>query len=202
MDVCISPRAFFPKLQYYEEVGWPVLFAFLYAGLTTGIYFLWMVALVLGLGGRSPLPGLSNPQEMAELSRQAACVWGVIALIAPIMVMAFFFLRVLGSHGLLLLFGGGQNGLVMTLRAMAYAQAPGLFAVVPWGGLLIRWFWCLGLEILGLAEVHETDTWRAALAILLPVALCGLAGMTLLALIWVPLMQEMQQMGWPSPGAP
>lgn len=200
-EVCLSPRNFFSKLQFYEEVGWPAFFAFLYAGLTSGIYFLWMVVLLLASGALSNPPGLAHPPEVAELSRQAACVWGAIALMAPIMVMAFFFLRVLGTHLLLLLCGGGRKGLVMTLRAMAYAQAPGLFAVVPCLGLPIRWLWSMGLEILGLAEVHETDTWRAALAILLPLALCCLAALTLLALIWSPLMQEVQRMGWPSPEA-
>lgn len=199
-QACTSPHTLFSKLHYNDEVGLAIFFMFLYAGVTTGIYFLWMVLLSLGQGAMAPLPELANSQEWAAIARQNAFVWGVIALLAPMFVVTLFFLRVLVSHLLLLLFGGGERGMIMTLRAMAYAQAPGLFAVAPCCGLPIRWVWSLVLEILGLAEIHKTDTWRTALAILLPVSFGVLAAMALLAFIWSPLMQEVQQMGFPPVG--
>jgi hypothetical protein len=190
-DASFTPGAFFPKVRRTEDVGLPLLFVFLYAGITSGLFFLWWALME---GAASAMPDLPIPRDMA---RRAAIIYGVIALIAPIGAMVLFFLRTLVSHLLLLLFGGARKGLVMTLRAMAYAQAPGLFAVVPCCGVFIWWFWSLVLEILGLAEAHETDTWRPALAVLLPTLLCCMGIVAWFVIIGGPVMQELQKAGFP-----
>jgi hypothetical protein len=153
-------------------------------------------------GAISAAPDLSvssgmDRQTFISTCRQVAIFFGVVALIAPIGAMVLFFLRTLVSHLLLLLFGGARKGLVMTLRAMAYAQAPGLFAVVPCCGVFIWWFWSLVLEILGLAEAHETDTWRPALAVLLPTLLCCMGLVAWFVIIGGAVMQELQKAGFP-----
>jgi hypothetical protein len=75
-------------------------------------------------------------------------------------------------HLFLMLFGGANQGLTMTLRVISYAYAPQIFAVVPFVGWLIASIWMLVLAIIGLAVAHGTDTWRAALAVLVPNILC------------------------------
>lgn len=70
-------------------------------------------------------------------------------------------------HLFLLIFGGAKQGLTMTLRVISYAYAPQIFVVVPLLGACVAAVWTLVLEIIGLASAHRTDTWRAALAVLL-----------------------------------
>ncbi len=72
-----------------------------------------------------------------------------------------------------MLFGGANQGLVMTLRVVSYAQAPTLFGAIPLIGGCIGSVWVLVLNIIGLAAAHRTDTWRAALAVLAPLLVCG-----------------------------
>jgi len=74
-------------------------------------------------------------------------------------------------HLFLMLFGGANQGLRMTLRVISYACAPQIFIVVPLAGSCIAGIWMLILEIIGLAAAHRTDTWRAVLAILAPIIL-------------------------------
>ena len=75
-------------------------------------------------------------------------------------------------HLFLMLFGGANQGLTMTLRVISYTSAPLIFAVVPFLGGCIATIWMLVLGIIGLAAAHRTDTWRAALAVFAPVILC------------------------------
>jgi hypothetical protein len=74
-------------------------------------------------------------------------------------------------HLFLALFGGANQGLTVTLRVVAYAQAPVILAVVPLLGC-VGGIWGLVLYIVGLAAAHRTETWRSALAVFAPVILC------------------------------
>jgi len=73
---------------------------------------------------------------------------------------------------MLTLLGGANRGFTATLRVMCYAQTTQLAVVLPGVGGLIGFVWRLILEIVALAEVHKTDGWKAALAVLLPLVLC------------------------------
>jgi hypothetical protein len=75
-------------------------------------------------------------------------------------------------HLFLALFGGANQGLTVTLRVVAYAQAPVILAVVPLFGSCVGGIWGLVLYIIGLAAAHRTETWRSALAVFAPVILC------------------------------
>jgi len=119
---------------------------------------------VISLAGAA-LPGAPlSPTE----AQQAAWAYFVLAVLAPFAFLGVFFVRALVLHGLLLALGGARGGWRLTLRGLGYAQAPAVFAAVPCCGLLIWPFWDMVVAIVGLADAHDTDTWRAALAVLIP----------------------------------
>ncbi|WP_265582391.1 YIP1 family protein [Methanofollis aquaemaris] len=80
-----------------------------------------------------------------------------------------FILAALLLHLFVVLLIGG-NGIKETVKALAYAATPALLlGWIPLVGVL-AWVWSLGLAAIGVRELHETSTGRAAVATLsLPV---------------------------------
>jgi hypothetical protein len=63
----------------------------------------------------------------------------------------------------------GGNGIEQTIKAIMYGATPVmLFGWIPYIGIL-GGLWSLALYILGIRELHETTTGRAAAAVLIPV---------------------------------
>jgi hypothetical protein len=99
----------------------------------------------------------------------------VLALIlTPLVYLVILFVWAAMSHGTLLLVGGAPKGFAATLRALSYAATALVAGAVPVFGGLIGFFWYLVLGMIGLSAAHRTEGWKAALAILLPLALCCL----------------------------
>ena len=96
-------------------------------------------------------------------------------LMAPVLCVLVWFIWSGIAHLFLMLVGGARSSFETTLRVMAYAMgATAVFQLVPICGGLIGLLWGLVVEIIGLAEAHETSTGRAAAAVLLPIVLCCL----------------------------
>ena len=56
---------------------------------------------------------------------------------------------------------------------MAYANgSANWIQIIPFCGGFIAGIYTLVLDCMGLARAHETDTWRAVVAVLLPALLC------------------------------
>jgi hypothetical protein len=71
-------------------------------------------------------------------------------------------------HAMLWLTGGARRPLKTTTRVLCFCYGPQLFVIVPVLGSLVGSLWMLWLAIVGLREAHETDGWRAAVAVLIP----------------------------------
>ena len=75
-------------------------------------------------------------------------------------------------HVLLGLFGAKKYTYNATVRSIAYMQMSSWpFMIVPIVGPMIGGIWILVVQIIGLAEVHETTKGRVALAVFFPVIL-------------------------------
>lgn len=74
------------------------------------------------------------------------------------------------AHLLVMLFvGGGNSGFEATFRVVSYVSVTSLVNWIPFiGGLLA--LYGLYLAVVGIREMHATTTGRAALVVLLPVA--------------------------------
>jgi hypothetical protein len=93
-------------------------------------------------------------------------------VITPLVALIVLFIWSAIVHLTLTLLGGANRGFAATLRVMCYAQTTQLAVIVPGLGGLIAVIWRLILEIVGLAEAHKTEGWKAALAVVLPLVLC------------------------------
>jgi hypothetical protein len=90
-------------------------------------------------------------------------------LLSPLFLLVSLGISFVVQHLILLLVGGARRGPGTTLRALSFSYSPALFAIVPIVGALVGGIWTIVLAIIGLREGHQTDGWRAATAVLLPV---------------------------------
>jgi len=68
------------------------------------------------------------------------------------------------------LIAGGRAGAGSTLRACMYASTPYAVAgLIPGFGLIIAGFWRFILQIVGIRELHRISTFRALLAVIIPI---------------------------------
>jgi len=160
------PREAYGRMAREGGLGRPILYAVIlgWIGIAVGqLYSLAMRGMSLSM-----LPGMDS------LSGAALPVGYIIGLIvfAPVLIVMGLFLWSAVVHLFLLLFGAAGGGFEATFRVLAYATTAQLSQIVPMCGGFIGFFWSLVLEIVGLAEVHETSQAKAAAAVLLPLAIC------------------------------
>lgn len=118
---------------------------------------------------------VAGPQfeKLAPFMHRPGALQLIVALvITPLVALIVLFIWSGIVHVTLSLLGGANRGFTATLRTMCYAQTTQLAVILPGIGGLIAFFWRLVLEIVGLAQTHKTDGWKAALAVLLPLCLC------------------------------
>jgi hypothetical protein len=156
--VLLDPAATFKTVRREGGFGAPLVYYLVGSLLSVVASVIWQLA---GLGGFGGYSG----------NAISTLVLGAVVVTAGLFI---------GSgivHLVLMLLGGARFGYETTLRTLAYAygsSAP--IGLVPFCGGLIAAVWGLFCAILGLAEMHETSTGKAAGAILIPMVLCcGLA---------------------------
>jgi hypothetical protein len=86
-------------------------------------------------------------------------------------IKAFIYAAVV--HVCLMLFGGAKRSFETTFRAVCYGTSSvEALQVIPIVGMIAAIPWSIVVSCLAIARSHETDTWRAVLAVLLPWVLC------------------------------
>ncbi len=101
-----------------------------------------------------------------------------LVLLIPIFLAVGTFIGAAIMHVCLMIVGGANQSFETTFRVLCYAGgSANALQLVPICGGLLAGLATLVLNCIGLARAHETDTWRAVVAILLPVVMCcgGLA---------------------------
>ncbi|MCS6859815.1 MAG: tetratricopeptide repeat protein [Abditibacteriales bacterium] len=168
-EACFSPNTFFEKVGRSEDLNAPLLFAVICG--SVGI----IVSQAFSIALQTVMAGLLPAQQ------RGGAVFGmgfdvvvsvVLMVLAPLWVLLGLIINAGIAHVGLMIFGGAKKGFNMTLRTMSYASAAQAFGVIPLCGGYIGGIWALVLGIIGLAKAHETDTWRAVLAVLLPLVVC------------------------------
>lgn len=159
------PAAFFRELPVPHPLG-PAVLYFLLVGIpAAGVTLFWQSLFSLFFGAL----GLAAP-EPATPSGLGGWLPVVQFLLSPVFLLLGLGLSFVVTHLILAICGGARRGPGTTLRVLCFAYGPALFAVVPFIGSLVGGVWSLVLAIIGLREAHQTDGWRAATAILLPLA--------------------------------
>lgn len=172
LAACFRPTEFFESVGNSQNLTPALFFGVLVVWVGYFALGLWLVLLFAMVGGVSVLMGEEEvAKEMAMQQEVSVGILVFLGLVGWLPVLLGIVLRGLLVHLFLLLFGGGKQEHVTTLRVVAYAYAPALFFVIPCLGPCaapIWWCWSLVLEIIGLAAAHRTEKWRSALAVLIP----------------------------------
>jgi hypothetical protein len=96
----------------------------------------------------------------------------VLMIVAPVLVLLGVFIGAAIVHVFLMIVGGANKGFATTVRVLCYAGTTQVLQVIPFCGGIVASIWAIVLEIIGLAQAHRTTQGKAALAVLLPIALC------------------------------
>lgn len=165
-EVLGSPQATF--------AGMPVT-----GGIARPLQFLLILATVCGLVsmGYQFAFELLVPKPAAGAERltpaMMAVVYGVVAVLLPLMIAAASFISAGIMHVSLMCVGGNPKSFEATYRVVAYANgATSVMMLIPFCGGLIQGIWNLVLLAIGFREVHGLSTGKAVVAVLLPIFLC------------------------------
>lgn len=97
----------------------------------------------------------------------------IVTLLAPAILGALVLFWAVVSHVTLLLLGGARGSFAGTQRVALHALAAHyLVGWVPFVGAVVGLIWSSVLGTIGLRAMHRTDTFRAALAAVMPVLIC------------------------------
>jgi hypothetical protein len=93
-------------------------------------------------------------------------------VVAPLLYLIMLFLWSAVVHVVLMLTGGAARGFGATLRVMCYSQTTSVAILVPMFGGIIQLVWVVVLQIMGLSQAQRITGGKAAVAVLLPIAVC------------------------------
>jgi hypothetical protein len=109
--------------------------------------------------------------NLAEVLEEPV-LYGIAFACSPILMVLEVFLTAGITHICLMIVGGNRLGFEATFRVVAYSEAVSILTIFPFCGLFIHGVWFVVLVIIGLYKAHETDLWRALLAVFLPLIAC------------------------------
>ena len=166
--VLTDPMTFYANMRLTGGLQGPVSFALVGIGISA---VAGAVYRFLPLGRGFGIPGMG----MAGGGFVAALVMALVLGVVGLFIGAGIF------HLVLSLLGAARQPFEATLRVVAYgAGATALAGLVPICGSFIGALYAIYLYIVGIADVHETDTTKAAIAVLTPAVVCCV----LFALLW------------------
>ena len=188
--VLTRPVDFFRGMTRQGDFVNPIL----YALISYEIYALLSGLIGLFFGGIASLGSGSAGEQAAGV---ATSFGGFIAslIVAPLVAALILFIMAGIKHLLVLLIVGSSNaGFEATLRIQSYTFATRIFWWIPILGALVGFFYGVYLSVVGIREVHATTTGKAALVVLVPVAvvllLFAVLAAALGAFIWTVLQQQ------------
>ena len=167
--VLLQPRSFFTNLPLTGGLGEPLGFALLVG--TTGVLssFLWQ--LVLEGGFAETMPVILSKQ-MGNLMNDPRVVVGIFMLAPFLVISGQFFLSVCLLWAARLT-GPGDITFESVFRIAAYAQAPAVICLIPWGGAFIAGIWNLILLIMGLSKKFGSSTLKVMFTLFLATVFQG-----------------------------
>lgn len=154
----LEPVAFFRSMNRQGDFVNPLLFSLICSEIAAIIGgFLGVIGSVVGLGARGVGEALVGFFASLILTP-------IIAVIALFIVAGIIHLLVI------LLARPVSTGFETTFRVIAYGNVASLVTWIPILGALVGGVWYTVLSILGVREAHQTSTGKAAVIVLIPVA--------------------------------
>jgi hypothetical protein len=171
----LAPNVFFARLRPGPDTGGALGYAV--AVLLVGGFFAGAVSILQGALQRGQYAQLES--QLGQLPPEArSIILGMLhfiqpslssLVIIPLISVVGFFVNAALFHLALMIVGGNKQGFTATLRALAFAQGPALFNVLPFCGSAIGGIWTLVLNVMGLSALHRVGVGRVigAYAVLL-----------------------------------
>jgi len=171
--LCLFEAAkFFEQMPKRENLGAALGYLTILGWVGAAGGFLWSLAL---RGPQMALlrnMGIEPPARTLAPALEGILYFGAI-LLAPVFILIAAFIWCAIVHVILWIIGGAREGFEATLRVYSYsAGSTSLFHLVPICGGLVGLIWSLVLQIIGLSRAHGVSPGKAAVAVLLPLALC------------------------------
>ncbi len=165
-DILLSPAETFRDLRRDGPLGPALAFAAISAAFLGAIIgFLQAIFIAIAQGDAVVAIGI-----VVGIVLTVAILYPIFAVIGCFVGGGFL-------HLLLSLVGAKKYSYNATVRSVAYMQMSSWpFMLVPVLGPLVGGIWILVVQIIGLAEVHETTKGRVALAIFMPVIILMFVG--------------------------
>lgn len=184
-EVFSSPSQFFSTMRQEGGFGQPLLFYFILnmAALLVGA--------VVGLAVQGVMFGaMPMPQQQGGGAPPWAMMMGGGALgvvmqimIGVVFIPVGFFVASGIFHVILMIFGGANRPFETTARVVAYSGASAAIGLIPICGGYVQGIVNLVFIGMGLCYAHNTDAWRAVLAVLTPIVCCVGGGFALAVLL-------------------
>ncbi len=164
-DVLLGPGRFFHRMPTQIGILNPLMFAVVLG--VIGTFIAWLYSLV------------SASLQMALIGdfshSQSSMFSFFLFLFSPVLMTLGVFIQAGLIHMALVLLGGGKLGFEATFRVSAYSEATTIILLVPLCGSWVALIWSMVILIIGLYNIHETEPWKAVVAVLAPLMLCFVA---------------------------
>ncbi len=161
-DVLLVPGRFFQRMPSQMGIAQPLLFAILLG--VAGTFIAWMYSLVSASVQLAVFDDFSQSDSSFRMF--------FIFLTSPFWVAIAIFLQTALTHAVLRVLNGGRLGFEATFRVVAYSEATSVLLLIPICGSWLAIIWSLVILIMGLYNIHDTDPWKAIVAVLAPMLIC------------------------------
>ena len=116
--------------------------------------------------------GMGRRSGLGALFGMGATSFGML-IVMPVIIVIFAFIMAGIAHLVLMLLSGAKQPFETTLRVICFGSgSANVLQIIPICGGTIAAIYSIVLNCIGLARAHETDTWRAVVAVLAPIILC------------------------------
>jgi hypothetical protein len=124
--------------------------------------------------------------EQMGLPLPAIAGAGVVLFAIMMIIVQFIFVFIIGAWlHLFVYLLGGRKGYLQTLKSVIFGSTPAmLIGWIPFIGILAG-IWSIALEILGIRELQEMSTGKAALAVILAILIIVIIIIAIAALFFI-----------------
>ncbi|MDD5199363.1 MAG: YIP1 family protein [Terrimicrobiaceae bacterium] len=180
-----APAAAFKRLPAAPDMPPPYLFYLLVSLVAGALYAAESIFFVhYAITAVAASDNAARDPEVAKalvMMKEFSPVWFGFLILVVIPVVPFVSAGI--YHLMLMLFGGANESFVKTFAVTCYVLGSiSPLQILPCCGSIVMIIWGLIALGIGLSVAHRTDTWRAALAVVIPFVLCcgGYIGLNVL----------------------
>lgn len=168
-EVLFEPGPTFSRLPINGQLRRPTTFYVMLLVIQYALAYLFYAIYI-------PFASATNELQRAGVSvGLAEIVLPFALLLLAAMAIGLNFVAAGIFHLILMMLGGANKNYEATYKVLCYSNCAHLLAFVPCVGSIAAIVFFYIASVIGLQKVHGTETWKAAVAMILPGALCCIA---------------------------